>query len=123
MYDIKAVIVSFLRKLTQNFAQSQYFSINTTKRVVLRFHKMNTRLWLAKNSQILPTQSFNITGLTPRSLRLASDAFISLFPDFLDFLKMTDKQNLSNYDGVILALFSEQTLVSVNKFWRLYKAF
>jgi hypothetical protein len=31
-------IASFLRKLQQNFAQSQYFPIHTTKRVVLRLH-------------------------------------------------------------------------------------
>jgi hypothetical protein len=48
MYDIKAVIASFLRKLQQNFAQLQYFPIHTTKRVALRFHKMNARLSLAK---------------------------------------------------------------------------
>jgi hypothetical protein len=34
MYDIKAAIASFLSKLQQNFVQSQYFSIHTTKRVV-----------------------------------------------------------------------------------------
>jgi hypothetical protein len=55
MHDIKAVIASFLRKLQENFAQSQYFPIHTMKRVVLRFHKMNARLWLAKNSQIYQT--------------------------------------------------------------------
>jgi hypothetical protein len=55
MYDIKAVIISFLCKLQQNFAQLQYFQIHTTKCVVLRSHKMNARLWLAKNFQILPT--------------------------------------------------------------------
>jgi hypothetical protein len=38
MYDIKIVISSFLRKLQQNFAQSQYFPIHTTKRVVMGFH-------------------------------------------------------------------------------------
>jgi hypothetical protein len=32
MYDIKAVIASFLRKLQQNFAQSHYFPTHTTKR-------------------------------------------------------------------------------------------
>jgi hypothetical protein len=48
-------IATFLRKLQQNFAQSQYFPIHITKGIVLRFHKMNVRLWLAKNSQILPT--------------------------------------------------------------------
>jgi hypothetical protein len=31
MYDIKAVIASFLRKVQQNFAQSQYFLIHTTE--------------------------------------------------------------------------------------------
>jgi hypothetical protein len=41
MYNIKAVIASFLLKLQQNFAQSQDFPIHTTKRVVLRFCKMN----------------------------------------------------------------------------------
>jgi hypothetical protein len=50
MYDIKAVNASFLCKLQLNFAPLQYFPIHTTKRVVLRFHKMNTQLWLAKNS-------------------------------------------------------------------------
>jgi hypothetical protein len=35
MYDIKTVIASFLRTLQQNFAQSQYFPIHTTKRVVM----------------------------------------------------------------------------------------
>jgi hypothetical protein len=34
--------------MQQNFAQSQYFPIN-----VLRFHKINAQLRLAKNSQIL----------------------------------------------------------------------
>jgi hypothetical protein len=48
VHDIKAVIASFLRKLQQNFAETQYFPIHTTKRVVLEFHKMNARLWLAK---------------------------------------------------------------------------
>jgi hypothetical protein len=38
MYDIKSVIASFLRKLQQNFAQSQYFPIYTTKGVVMGFH-------------------------------------------------------------------------------------
>jgi hypothetical protein len=37
MFDIKTVIVSFPRKLQQNFAQLQYFPIHTTKRVVLRY--------------------------------------------------------------------------------------
>jgi hypothetical protein len=35
--------------------ESQYFQIHTMKRVVQRFHKMNERLLLAKNSEILPT--------------------------------------------------------------------
>jgi hypothetical protein len=48
MYVIKTVIVSFLGKLQQNFAQSLYFPIHTKKRVVLRFHKMNAWLLLAK---------------------------------------------------------------------------
>jgi hypothetical protein len=34
MYDIKTVIAFFLRKLPQNFAQSQHFPIHTTKRVM-----------------------------------------------------------------------------------------
>jgi hypothetical protein len=55
IYDIKAVIAFFLRKMQQNFAQSQCFPIHTTKRVVLRFHKINAPLRLAENSQILPT--------------------------------------------------------------------
>jgi hypothetical protein len=38
MYDIKAIIASFLRELQQNIAQSQYFPIHTTKRVVMGFH-------------------------------------------------------------------------------------
>jgi hypothetical protein len=50
MYDIKTVIASFLRKLQQNFAQSQYFSIHTTKRVVMGFHWISAQLWLAINS-------------------------------------------------------------------------
>jgi hypothetical protein len=58
MYDIKAVIASFLGKLQQDFAQSQYFSFHTTKRAVLVFHKINARLRLAKISQILPAKSF-----------------------------------------------------------------
>jgi hypothetical protein len=55
MFNIKAVIASFHRKMQQNFAQSQYFSIHTTERVVLRFHKINVQLLLANISQILPT--------------------------------------------------------------------
>jgi hypothetical protein len=55
MYDIKTVIASFLRKLQQNFAQSQYFPIHTTKRAVLGFLSISAQLWLAKNSQIPPT--------------------------------------------------------------------
>jgi hypothetical protein len=54
MYDIKTFIASFLRKLQQNFVQSQYFPIHTTKRVVLRFHEVNAQLWLANISEILP---------------------------------------------------------------------
>jgi hypothetical protein len=52
MYDIKTIIASILRKMQQNIAQSKYFPIHTTKRVVLRFHKINARLRLAKNSKI-----------------------------------------------------------------------
>jgi hypothetical protein len=44
MNDIKAVIASFLRKLQQNFAQSQYFPIHTTKRVVMGFHSISAQL-------------------------------------------------------------------------------
>ena len=40
MYDTKAVIALFLRKLQQNFAQSQYFPIHTVKRAVfIKLHK------------------------------------------------------------------------------------
>jgi hypothetical protein len=40
IYDAKTVIASFLRKLQENFAQSQYFPIHTTKRVVMGFHQI-----------------------------------------------------------------------------------
>ena len=55
MYDIKAVIASFLRKLQQNFAHSQYFPIHTMKRAVLGLHSIKAQLWLAEIFQILPT--------------------------------------------------------------------
>jgi hypothetical protein len=44
MYDFKAVIASFLRKLQQNLAQSQYFPIHTTKRAVMGFHSIKAQL-------------------------------------------------------------------------------
>jgi hypothetical protein len=44
MYDTKTVIASFFRKLHQNFAQSQYFPIHTTKRVVMGFHQISAQL-------------------------------------------------------------------------------
>jgi hypothetical protein len=67
MYDIKAVIASFLRKLQQNFVQSQYFPIHTTKCVVLRFHKINVRLRLAKNSQLLTRVCWENLGIFSQS--------------------------------------------------------
>jgi hypothetical protein len=46
MYDIKTVIASFLRKLQQNFAQSQDFPIHTTKHVVMGLTKCRSCDWL-----------------------------------------------------------------------------
>jgi hypothetical protein len=43
MYNIKAVIASFLCKMHQNFAQSQYLPIHTTKRrLTLRWENLGT---------------------------------------------------------------------------------
>jgi hypothetical protein len=43
----KQVIASFLRKLQQKFAQSQYFPIHTTEGVVMGFHqKVRSCDWL-----------------------------------------------------------------------------
>ena len=59
MYDIKAVIASFLRKLQQNFAHSQYFPFHTMKRAFLGLHSIKAQLWLAKKFPNSPNVILN----------------------------------------------------------------